>query len=1296
MRFHHLTSSFATTAGRLVVPMRSLATKLLAVTAIFVVIGTTALAPSAVAWSSDDDTVAITHAGPGYGNTRDVAVADDGSFYACGHFRATVVLDPDNTVSVPDGSTQSGLIVKMNPEGNYEWHAPVDMPNGSVVSCVVAGDGSVYASGVFQETVSIGTGTVLNGPDGTYNSFVAKFSPVGDGVWIRSVESDHQNDAFDLDVDAAGNVYVTGRFLNTADLDLDAGTEDLHSTDGGSWDTFFVKLDASGNTQWGRSWGGVNNTIGRAVVVDNAGDIVVGGWTNPIHMDLDPDPVDELPVGTSSDDGRKANMWMSKFDTTGDLVWGHWFGSNSVDAIYGLDVDAANNIYATGSAGTTGRKASGGNWQTNLALPPIVVHGIAHSDIVTAKFDPSGTTQWVKIYGGSGKQLSGLGIAVTGDAVYSVGYYNNTVDFSRGVDPSAIANAGSRRDPFLVRHNAADGSFVCAATIADVGSNKFSEAQAVAVDSAGNVYMSGYFNRTVDFDPSTEAARFTSLGNSEGFVARYSPACALGDADVAVAPTPPSFSVAGTPIVVSEAGSTDSVTVMLNTQPTSDVTISVVLSSDSEAGVDVTELTFTPDTWNEPKTVTVTGRDDDVDDGDQDTMMTFSSSGAAAYAALDDQSVTITTVDDETFGFTVSTLAVTVSESGSTATLQIVLDSKPTAVVTVSVTGSDEGEARVAPSTITFTPGDWSVAQDFTITGSNDLIVDENQASTVSLVTSSADSMYAALTAVVNVTTTDNDAAGFTATATDGTTMVSETETSDTIAVVLSTKPTGTVVISVTSSDPSETTVSPAVLTFTPDTWSDAQDVTVKGENDTEDDGDITSTVKLSVVDAASAAEFAPVADVELVVTTRDDDEPAVEEIENVTLDPEVEEPETIVDPGTVNMTGDSLCSAVQVVWALDVVGEVQSFVLASKGPGTGWAAHSTHVAATDRITVGGLADGTHSFRVLATMADGSSALSNVLEANVFSCAPIVEDVVIEEIVIEEIIVKEVVVEEVVVEELVEEAIVEEVVEELVEEVVEEVVEEAIVEEVVEEAIVEEVVEDTPEVIVEEEADDNIVVIPDAAATPDGGEGPGNGTNPEANNTAPGTSGTGNTSISSSLGNTVDAGTLVAGTNSDFSEGSRIPFSSSTLATAAGIAAAAGLGLSGVGARIGTALLRFLSSTGAGLFLIGLFRRDRRPGAPENFVIFSSGQITNLVWTAPTAGKAPERYIVEGLVSGYWREVFEFGTNVCRAGVPTSEIESICNWRLRAANEHGVGKPSNEAILEAGTAEATTDLPMAA
>ena len=300
----------------------------------------------------------------------------------------------------------------------------------------------------------------------------------------------------------------------------------------------------------------------------------------------------------------------------------------------------------------------------------------------------------------------------------------------------------------------------------------------------------------------------------------------------------------------------------------------------------------------------------------------------------------------------------------------------------------------------------------------------------------------------------------------------------------------------------------------------------------------------------------------------------------------------------------------------------------------------------------------------MAVLVDGPPVRSDELPVEVSSCAPVIPDV-----------------EDVVVEPIADEV--------TVEPIVEDVVVEPIAEDVVVEPIVEDVVVEPVE---ENDTDDDTVLIQGFLQTPNGGEGPPNGTNPEANNTSPGTSGTGTDGNSRTSSNLNNDGTVESG----FSEGARSPFSSSTLATAAGIAAAAGLGLFGVGARLGTALLRFLGSTGAGLFLIGLFRRDRRPGAPENFVTFSSGQITNLVWTAPTAGTAPDRYIVEGLVNGYWREVFEFGTNVCRAGVPSSEVEGICNWRLRAANEHGVGKPSNEAILEAGTAEATTDLPMAA
>ena len=142
-----------------------------------------------------------------------------------------------------------------------------------------------------------------------------------------------------------------------------------------------------------------------------------------------------------------------------------------------------------------------------------------------------------------------------------------------------------------------------------------------------------------------------------------------------------------------------------------------------------------------------------------------------------------------------------------------------------------------------------------------------------------------------------------------------------------------------------------------------------------------------------------------------------------------------------------------------------------------------------------------------------------------------------------------------------------------------------------------------------------------------------------------------------------------------------------TLAAAAGVAAAVGLGLSGLGSKLLGGLLRFLGGTGFGLFLIGLFRRDKRPGPPIDFTIFTDGPLTHLAWSSPTTGGPAEKYVLEGRKDGRWGELLDFDAEHTRAAVPTSEIEGTEAWRLRAANDHGMGKPSDEV----GAVEAEVD-----
>jgi len=137
-----------------------------------------------------------------------------------------------------------------------------------------------------------------------------------------------------------------------------------------------------------------------------------------------------------------------------------------------------------------------------------------------------------------------------------------------------------------------------------------------------------------------------------------------------------------------------------------------------------------------------------------------------------------------------------------------------------------------------------------------------------------------------------------------------------------------------------------------------------------------------------------------------------------------------------------------------------------------------------------------------------------------------------------------------------------------------------------------------------------------------------------------------------------------------------------TLAAAAGVAAAVGLGLSGLGSKLLGGLLRFLGGTSFGLFLIGLFRRDKRPGPPIDFTIFTDGPLTHLAWSSPTTGGPAEKYVLEGRKDGRWGELLDFDADNTRAAVPTSEVEGAEAWRLRAVNDHGMGKPSDASLTD--------------
>ncbi|MBV6626142.1 MAG: S8 family serine peptidase [Rivularia sp. (in: Bacteria)] len=331
---------------------------------------------------------------------------------------------------------------------------------------------------------------------------------------------------------------------------------------------------------------------------------------------------------------------------------------------------------------------------------------------------------------------------------------------------------------------------------------------------------------------------------------------------------------------VTEAGSTDTFTVVLDTQPTDDVVISITNPDTTEATVSSNSLTFTAANWDTAQTVTVTGVDDNLVDGNQTTPLTLSVDAANSddnFDSLANQTVNVITVDDDSAGFTVTESEgnTTVTEAGSTDTFTVVLDTQPTDDVVISITNPDTTEATVSSNSLTFTAANWDTAQTVTVTGVDDNLVDGNQTTPLTLSVDAAnsdDNFDSLANQTVNVITIDDDSAGFTVTESDGNTTVTEAGSTDTFTVVLDTQPTDDVVISITNPDTTEATVSSNSLTFTAANWDTAQTVTVTGVDDNLVDGNQTTPLTLSVDAANSDDNFDSLANQTVNVITVDDD----------------------------------------------------------------------------------------------------------------------------------------------------------------------------------------------------------------------------------------------------------------------------------------------------------------------------------------------------------------------------------------------------------------------------------------
>jgi hypothetical protein len=362
--------------------------------------------------------------------------------------------------------------------------------------------GNVYITGSYEGTVDFDLGELEYSltSNGGRDMFILKLDEEGNFIWAKSIGGPWEDRSLSIVVDSFGNVYATGHFERT--VDFDPGEGEFNITVFGGNDAFILKLDEDGNFLWAKRFGGEESDNGQDVVIDSSGNIYITGF---FWSTADFDPSEDVYNMTSS---GGFDVFVVKLTMDGDLLWAKRMGGNFSDHGMAIAVDPSGNVYTTGDFSSTA--------DFNPGLESFQLTSLGYEDVFISKLNAEGEFLWVKTIGGTRHDIA-RSIAISEQGIYVAGTFENTVDFNFSGVEYTLTSMGV--EDFFICKVSETGQLIWANGIGGRGRDLCSY---VAVDNQDNVFITGRFEETVDFDPSSSVHYLDAAGTSDMFISKFS------------------------------------------------------------------------------------------------------------------------------------------------------------------------------------------------------------------------------------------------------------------------------------------------------------------------------------------------------------------------------------------------------------------------------------------------------------------------------------------------------------------------------------------------------------------------------------------------------------------------------------------------------------------------------------------------------------------------------------------------------------------------------------------------------
>lgn len=431
------------------------------------------------------------------------AVDGDGDVYLAGAAASAVNIATVGAHQLSLAGQRDAFLARFSPQGQRRWGTYY---GGSGVdfaaSCAISADGGVYLAGSTLSSFNIATpGAHQPSPNGLEDAFLARFDRSGLRQWGTYFGGSSIDHGASCAVAGDASVYLSG---TTGSPDNIATAGAHQESPPGDWETYLAKFSPDGALQWGTYFGGSQSEHGGICVVGAEGEVFLAGNTQSFEDIATPGAHQVANAGMT-------DVFLARFDSTGQLVWGTYFGGEGGESAASVAASPDGSIYVAGWTTSSGGVATAGaHKEVFTALAP-------YSNAFLAKFDSSGQLEWGTYYGGSSSDAARHCIADSEGGLYLSGFTDS---------PDGIATPGAHQtqlgsdfssNAFLSKFDSSGqlhwGTYY--------GSEGHTVALACASDTRGGVYLAGGTRSSTQI--ATSGAHQDALaGESNAFLARFS------------------------------------------------------------------------------------------------------------------------------------------------------------------------------------------------------------------------------------------------------------------------------------------------------------------------------------------------------------------------------------------------------------------------------------------------------------------------------------------------------------------------------------------------------------------------------------------------------------------------------------------------------------------------------------------------------------------------------------------------------------------------------------------------------